>query len=162
MVSRTRKRSKISPTCWRFRPDATAFACFGIEEGFETPDFAVIAEQDILGDRLVRQRRKRAQGRRRSDGSDEPFGRRSRRSQRSRYRPVRRTADHHGARRAARLPRTSLRRRRQAVSPRREHRASVALRRAKTGMLNSTGSAALPGSRARRGSRSGCARSPTS
>ena len=38
--------------------DATAFACFGVEEGFETPDFAVIAEQDILGDRLVRQRRK--------------------------------------------------------------------------------------------------------
>ena len=36
----------------------TAFACFGVEEGFETPDFAVIAEQDILGDRLVRQRRK--------------------------------------------------------------------------------------------------------
>ncbi|MES1180096.1 MAG: DEAD/DEAH box helicase, partial [Hyphomicrobium sp.] len=27
-------------------------------EGFETPDFAVIAEQDILGDRLVRQRRR--------------------------------------------------------------------------------------------------------
>ena len=37
---------------------ATAFACFGVEEGFETPDFAVIAEQDILGDRLVRHRRK--------------------------------------------------------------------------------------------------------
>jgi transcription-repair coupling factor (superfamily II helicase) len=37
---------------------ATAFACFGVEEGFETPDFAVVAEQDILGDRLVRQRRK--------------------------------------------------------------------------------------------------------
>ncbi|HVZ06262.1 transcription-repair coupling factor [Hyphomicrobium sp.] len=39
-------------------PDATAFAVFGIEEGFETPDFAVIAEQDVLGDRLVRQRRR--------------------------------------------------------------------------------------------------------
>ncbi len=37
---------------------ATAFAVFGVEEGFETPDFAVIAEQDILGDRLVRQRRR--------------------------------------------------------------------------------------------------------
>jgi transcription-repair coupling factor (superfamily II helicase) len=40
------------------RPNETAFAVFGIEEGFETPDFAVIAEQDILGDRLVRQRRR--------------------------------------------------------------------------------------------------------
>ncbi|WP_409559834.1 transcription-repair coupling factor [Hyphomicrobium sp. MC8b] len=40
------------------RPKETAFAVFGIEEGFETPDFAVIAEQDILGDRLVRQRRR--------------------------------------------------------------------------------------------------------
>ena len=38
--------------------NATAFAVFGIEEGFETPDFAVIAEQDVLGDRLVRQRRR--------------------------------------------------------------------------------------------------------
>ncbi len=35
----------------------------GVEEGFETPDFAVIGEQDILGDRLVRaqKRKKRAQ-----------------------------------------------------------------------------------------------------
>ncbi|AGK57706.1 transcription-repair coupling factor [Hyphomicrobium denitrificans 1NES1] len=40
------------------KPNATAFAVFGIEEGFETPDFAVIAEQDVLGDRLVRQRRR--------------------------------------------------------------------------------------------------------
>ncbi len=30
----------------------------GLEEGFETDDFAVIAEQDILGDRLVRRGRK--------------------------------------------------------------------------------------------------------
>lgn len=40
------------------RPGETAFAVFGVEEGFETPDFTVIAEQDILGDRLVRQRRR--------------------------------------------------------------------------------------------------------
>jgi transcription-repair coupling factor (superfamily II helicase) len=40
------------------RSGQTAFAVFGIEAGFETPDFAVIAEQDILGDRLVRQRRR--------------------------------------------------------------------------------------------------------
>ncbi len=30
----------------------------GVEEGFETEDFALIAEQDILGDRLVRRARK--------------------------------------------------------------------------------------------------------
>ncbi|PPC86504.1 MAG: transcription-repair coupling factor [Hyphomicrobium sp.] len=39
-------------------PGATAFAVLGLEEGFETPDLAVIAEQDILGDRLVRQRKR--------------------------------------------------------------------------------------------------------
>ena len=39
-------------------PNATALAVLGLEEGFETPDFAVIAEQDILGDRLVRQRKR--------------------------------------------------------------------------------------------------------
>jgi transcription-repair coupling factor (superfamily II helicase) len=36
----------------------TAFAVLGIEQGFETADLAVIGEQDILGDRLVRPRRK--------------------------------------------------------------------------------------------------------
>ena len=30
----------------------------GLEHGFETPDLAVISEQDILGDRLVRQRKR--------------------------------------------------------------------------------------------------------
>jgi transcription-repair coupling factor (superfamily II helicase) len=39
-------------------PDATGLAVLGLEEGFETPDFVVIAEQDILGDRLVRQRKR--------------------------------------------------------------------------------------------------------
>ncbi|MGZ3409664.1 MAG: transcription-repair coupling factor [Xanthobacteraceae bacterium] len=34
-------------------------AVLGLESGFETADVAVIAEQDILGDRLVRQRRPR-------------------------------------------------------------------------------------------------------
>ncbi|MEQ1715663.1 MAG: DEAD/DEAH box helicase, partial [Hyphomicrobium sp.] len=40
------------------KPAMTAFAVLGLEEGFETPEFAVIAEQDMLGDRLVRQRKK--------------------------------------------------------------------------------------------------------
>ncbi|MGA0531022.1 transcription-repair coupling factor [Hansschlegelia sp. KR7-227] len=45
-------------------PDAVALGVFGIEQGFETDDVAVVAEQDILGDRLVRagqKKRKRAQ-----------------------------------------------------------------------------------------------------
>ena len=36
----------------------TALAVVGLEQGFETPSFAVIGEQDILGDRLIHQRRK--------------------------------------------------------------------------------------------------------
>ena len=36
----------------------TALAVLGVEHGFETPDFAVISEQDILGDRLIRQRKR--------------------------------------------------------------------------------------------------------
>ena len=38
--------------------NAVALAVLGLEHGFETPDLAVIAEQDVLGDRLVRPRRK--------------------------------------------------------------------------------------------------------
>ena len=40
--------------------DASAFgiACLGIERGFEAPDFVILSEQDVLGDRMVR-----AQGR---------------------------------------------------------------------------------------------------
>jgi transcription-repair coupling factor (superfamily II helicase) len=37
---------------------ATAIGVLGIEQGFETPEIVVIGEQDILGDRLVRPRRK--------------------------------------------------------------------------------------------------------
>jgi len=38
--------------------NATAIGVLGLEQGFETPEIAVIGEQDILGDRLVRPRRK--------------------------------------------------------------------------------------------------------
>jgi transcription-repair coupling factor (superfamily II helicase) len=45
--------------------DASAFgiACLGIERGFEGPDFAILSEQDVLGDRMVRaqSRARRAQ-----------------------------------------------------------------------------------------------------
>jgi transcription-repair coupling factor (superfamily II helicase) len=39
-------------------PRQTGLAVLGLERGFETPEIAVIAEQDILGDRMVRPRRK--------------------------------------------------------------------------------------------------------
>ncbi|HEX4636164.1 MAG TPA: transcription-repair coupling factor, partial [Rhizomicrobium sp.] len=45
--------------------DASAFgiSCLGIERGFEAPDFAILSEQDVLGDRMVRaqSRARRAQ-----------------------------------------------------------------------------------------------------
>jgi transcription-repair coupling factor (superfamily II helicase) len=45
--------------------DVSAFgiACLGIERGFEGPDFAILSEQDVLGDRMVRaaSRARRAQ-----------------------------------------------------------------------------------------------------
>ena len=37
---------------------AVAMAVLGLERGFETPDLVVIGEQDILGERLIRPRRK--------------------------------------------------------------------------------------------------------
>jgi transcription-repair coupling factor (superfamily II helicase) len=51
----------VNVTTWpealkRPKPDI-ALAVLGLENGFETPDLAVIGEQDILGDRLVRPRR---------------------------------------------------------------------------------------------------------
>ena len=79
---------------------ATAFAVLPLETGFEAPGIAVIGEQDILGDRLVRRTRAKR-------GSDvlteisEPHGRRSRRACRSRHRPLRRPHHHRGCRRAA-------------------------------------------------------------
>ncbi len=38
--------------------DTVAVAVLGLEEGFEAPDLVVIGEQDILGDRLVRARKR--------------------------------------------------------------------------------------------------------
>ena len=42
---------------WRLPKPTVALAVLGIESGFETDDVAIISEQDILGDRLVRPRR---------------------------------------------------------------------------------------------------------
>ena len=40
-------------------PQTVALVVLGLETGFETPSMAVIAEQDVLGDRLVRTRKAR-------------------------------------------------------------------------------------------------------
>jgi transcription-repair coupling factor (superfamily II helicase) len=39
-------------------PDVVCLVVLGLEHGFETEDFAIIGEQDILGDRLVRRARR--------------------------------------------------------------------------------------------------------
>ena len=126
-------------------------AVLGLESGFESADAAVVGEQDILGDRLVRPRRAARKAGEFHRGGDEPRGRRSRRACRSRHRPVRRAARDRSRRRAARLPRNPLRRRRQAVPAGREHRAALALRLGRKRTSISTASAAAPGRRARRG-----------
>ncbi|HEX5506972.1 MAG TPA: transcription-repair coupling factor, partial [Pseudolabrys sp.] len=45
------------PDALRLPKQSIALAVLGIESGFETQDFAIVSEQDILGDRLVRPRR---------------------------------------------------------------------------------------------------------
>ncbi|MBI3675324.1 MAG: transcription-repair coupling factor [Proteobacteria bacterium] len=45
------------PDTLKMHSEAVGVAVLGLEHGFEAPDFAVIAEQDILGDRMVRTRR---------------------------------------------------------------------------------------------------------
>lgn len=42
------------PDALQLHKDAFALACLGIEHGFEASDFAVLSEQDVLGDRMVR------------------------------------------------------------------------------------------------------------
>ncbi len=42
------------PEALKLDTSAFAIACLGLERGFEAPDFAILAEQDILGDRMVR------------------------------------------------------------------------------------------------------------
>ena len=53
------RRAGVRARCRRARWEAPArrSRCSGLEQGFETDDLAVISEQDILGDRLVRKRK---------------------------------------------------------------------------------------------------------
>ena len=56
------KRSELLanwPQAEKMSPTTTGFAVLGLEQGFATPHLAVVAEQDILGDRLIRKTRKR-------------------------------------------------------------------------------------------------------
>ncbi len=50
------------PAAARLPRDIVAFSALPLETGFETADLAVIGEQDILGDRLVRPRRRTSRG----------------------------------------------------------------------------------------------------
>jgi transcription-repair coupling factor (superfamily II helicase) len=47
------------PDARKLHESAVGISVLPIEHGFEAPDFAVVAEQDILGDRMVRQTRQR-------------------------------------------------------------------------------------------------------
>jgi transcription-repair coupling factor (superfamily II helicase) len=57
------RRVEDWPEASKLDARAVGLACLGIERGFEAPDFALISEQDILGDRMVRAqtRHRRAQ-----------------------------------------------------------------------------------------------------
>ena len=46
------------PQAQSLGPGAVSLAVLGLEHGFETSSLAIVGEQDILGDRLVRRRRK--------------------------------------------------------------------------------------------------------
>ena len=82
------------------RDGRAALAVIGLEAGFVAGDLAVIGEQDILGDRLAPQRRRKKRGQfpGRSRGARRG---RSRRPCRSRHRPLHRLEEHRGGGRAA-------------------------------------------------------------
>ena len=52
------RRVENWPEALKLDARAVGLACLGIERGFETPDFAVMSEQDVLGDRMVRAHRR--------------------------------------------------------------------------------------------------------
>ncbi|MBV9692166.1 MAG: transcription-repair coupling factor, partial [Alphaproteobacteria bacterium] len=56
------RRVKDWPDALKLAKGAIGIACLSVEHGFEAQDFAVVSEQDILGDRMVRpSRHRRAQ-----------------------------------------------------------------------------------------------------
>ena len=138
-----RSRAGAGATPMALTPSDVAPGGAGAGAGFETDDLAVVAEQDILGDRLVAppQRRKRAAGLPRR-------GVEPRRRATSSCTSTTASAASTGWRRstAAGAPhdclRDPLRRRRQALPAGREHRAAVALRLGGHRASRSTSSAA--------------------
>ena len=50
------------PNALATRGDEIGLAVLGLEHGFETDDLVVLSEQDILGDRLIRSRKKTKRG----------------------------------------------------------------------------------------------------
>ena len=57
------RRVENWPDALKLNDSAVGLACLGIEHGFEAPEFALLSEQDVLGDRMVRaqSRQRRAQ-----------------------------------------------------------------------------------------------------
>jgi transcription-repair coupling factor (superfamily II helicase) len=53
------RRVRDWPEALKLHKDGIGISCLEFEHGFETPDIAIVAEQDILGDRMVRQTRQR-------------------------------------------------------------------------------------------------------
>ncbi len=110
------------------RTDA-ALIVLPLDHGFTAPEVAVLTEQDMLGDRLVRRKKRRK--------SADAFlaelaaltpGRPGR-AHGTWHRPLRGADVGDGRQGAARLRRPVLCRRRQALRPGREYRCAVALRR---------------------------------
>ncbi len=91
-----------------------------LDHGFTTPEVAVLTEQDMLGDRLVRRRKKKA-ARGFPRGAGDPLAWGSRRSRRSWHRPIRGPDADPRQQGPARLRRTRICAGRQALRPGREY-----------------------------------------
>ena len=122
-----------------------------LDHGFTTPDVAVLTEQDMLGDRLVRRRKKRKAAAAFLEELAALIARRPRRPRRPWHRPLRGADPDPGRQGAARLRRARICARQQALRAGREYRAAVALRQRQRGRRRSTASAARRGSGASRG-----------
>ena len=94
-----------------------------LDHGFTTPEVAVLTEQDMLGDRLVRRRKKRKAAARLPRGAGDPLARRPCGPCRSRNRPLRGADPNSGQQGAARLRRARICARRQTLCSGREYRA---------------------------------------
>ena len=144
-------RRDVAGGAGRRATSATALIVLPLDHGFTAPDVAVLTEQDMLGDRLVRRTKRKQVRRRLPRRTRHAVARRPRRPRRSRHRPLRGADLDPRRQEPARLRRAELCRRRQALRAGREsrspHRATARARKAR----RSTGSAARRGSAASRG-----------